>query len=37
MLYWDMKFGKGYADWDAEPHTEGELDHVLKTFCLFAL
>jgi hypothetical protein len=34
MLYWDMKFGKGYADWDAEPHNEGELYHVFKTFCL---
>ena len=34
MLYWDMKFGRGYADWDAEAHTEAELDHVLKTFCL---
>ena len=34
MIYWDMKFGKSYADWDAEPHSEGELEHVLKTFCL---
>ena len=29
-----MKFGRGYADWDAEAHTEAELQHVLKTFCL---
>ena len=34
MLYWDMKFGRQYADWDAEAHTEGELDHILKSFCL---
>ena len=27
MLYWDMKFGRGYADWDAEPHTEDELKY----------
>ena len=29
-----MKFGRNYAEWDAEAHTEGELDHVLKSFCL---
>ena len=29
-----MKFGRGYAEWDAEAYTEGELDHVLKSFCL---
>jgi hypothetical protein len=29
-----MKFGRQYADWDAEAHTEGELDHILKSFCL---
>ena len=29
-----MKFGRGYAEWDAEAHTEGELDHVLKSFNL---
>ena len=34
MIYWDMKFGRQYAEWDAEPHTEGEIEHVLKTFCL---
>ena len=34
MLYWDMKFGRGYADWDAEAHSEDELDHILKAFCL---
>ena len=34
MLYWDMKFGRQYADWDAEPHTEGEFVHVLNTFYL---
>ena len=34
MIYWDMKFGRCYADWDAEPHTPEELEHVLKTFCL---
>ena len=34
MLYWDMKFGRKYAGWDAEAHTEGELEHVFKTFCL---
>ena len=34
MIYWDMKFGRKYADWDAEPHTPEEIEHVLKTFCL---
>ena len=34
LLYWDMKFGRGYAEWDSEAHTEGELQHVLKTFGL---
>ena len=29
-----MKFGRGYAEWDSEAHTEGELQHVLKTFGL---
>ena len=29
-----MKYGRNYAEWDAEAHTEGELDHVLKSFCL---
>ena len=34
MLYWDMKFGRAYAEWDAEPHSQEEIEHVLKTFCL---
>ena len=34
MLYWDMKFGRGYADRDAEAHSEAGIDHVPKTFCL---
>ena len=29
-----MKYGREYAEWDAEAHTEGELDHVFKSFCL---
>ena len=29
-----MKYGREYAEWDAEAHTDGELDHVLKSFCL---
>ena len=34
MIYWDMKFGRAYAEWDAEPHSQEEIEHVLKTFCL---
>ena len=33
MIYWDMKFGRKYAEWDAEPQTPEEIEHVLKTFC----
>ena len=34
LLYWDMKYGCKYADWDEEAHTLDEIKFVLAKFNL---